>query len=67
MGNIPGDGLVKRIKVSAKPPLAHIISVKLSEFRTRDGRYNKFTQLLSDPYFLVACSLEIKGQGGKMS
>lgn len=61
------DGEVKLKKSAANPPLAQIISLKLSEFETNDAKYNKFIQLLSDPYFLVACYEEIKGKPGNMT
>lgn len=61
------DGEVKTVKASANPPLARIISQKLSKFITYDAKYNKFIQLLSDPSFLVACYEEIKGKAGNMT
>lgn len=64
---ITRDGEVKLSKSTANPPLAQIISLKLSEFETHDAKYNKFIQLLSDPYFLVACYEEIKGKPGNMT
>lgn len=61
------DGKVKLNTLTANPPLAQIISLKLSEFKTHDEKYNKFIHLLSDPYFLVACYEEIKGKAGNMT
>lgn len=59
-------GLVKSPKASAKPTLVHIVSQKLSEFKTYDGKYNKILQLVSDPFFLVACYEEINGKPGRL-
>lgn len=53
-------GQVKSAKATTNPTLAHIVSLKLSEFKTHDEKYNKLTQLLADPYFLQACYEEIK-------
>jgi len=61
------EGEVKSPKASTNPTLAHIVSLKLSEFKTHDEKYNKFTQLLADPFFLVACYEEIKGKAGNMT
>lgn len=61
-----GDGEVKT-KKSANPPLAYIISQKLNEYKTHDAKYNKVIQLLSDPFFLIACYEEIKGKPGNMT
>lgn len=61
------DGKVKSIKSSANPPLANIVSLKLDEFKTYDAKYNKIIQLISDPFFLVACYEEIKGKPGNMT
>lgn len=60
------DGQVKSPKASTNPTLAHIVSLKLSEFKTHDEKYNKFTQLLADPFFLVACYEEIQ-KGANMT
>lgn len=59
-------GLVKSPKATAKPTLVHIVSQKLSEFKTYDGKYNKIIQLVSDPFFLVACYEEINGKPGRI-
>lgn len=61
------DGKVKLNKSAANPPLVQIISLKLSEFKTHDAKYNQIIQLLSDPYFLVACYEEMKGKPGNMT
>ena len=60
-----GDGEVKTNK-SANPPLAYIISQRLNKYETH-SKYNKFIQLLSDPFYLIACYEEIKGKAGNMT
>ena len=61
------QGLVKSGKATGKPTLVHIVSQKLSELKTYDGKYNKIIQLVSDPFFLVACYEEINGKAGALA
>lgn len=62
-----GDGEVKLNKLAAKPKLVHIVSQRLEEFKTHDNKYSNFTELLGDPYFLIACYDEIRGKQGNMT
>lgn len=60
-------GKTKIIK-SVKPTLANIVASKLNDLLTHDMKYNNIvTQLISDPFFLIACYNEIKGKPGNMT
>lgn len=61
------DNKTKTKKQSVKYSLVDIVAQKLNNYQTKDGKYNKVLQLVSDPYFLIACYNEIKGKPGNMT
>jgi hypothetical protein len=55
-----------RSKVS-NSTLRSFVTDKLSEYMSKDGRYNGLIRILSDPAFLQFCYMLIKGKPGNMS
>ena len=61
-------GKTKANKKSVQPTLATMVDLKLSELLTHDLKYNQIvTRIIGDPYFLIACYEEIKGNPGNMT
>lgn len=57
-----------KITKSVKPTLTNIVNSKLDVLLTHDMKYNNvMNQIISDPYFLIACYEEIKGKPGNMT
>lgn len=59
-------------KTKSKPTVKPInvttlVRLKLAQFKKLDQKYYKLLDIVSDPFFLIACYEEIKGKKGNMT
>jgi hypothetical protein len=54
-------------KSSANQSLASMVAGNLDRYKDKNQKFRSLIDLLSDPYFLVACYQEIKGKPGNMT